>query len=139
MNVREKKSLCYYCYSSYHTSTGTIKVGCGIDPSKKDEAMEEITRQLEAMKRGEFSESEIETAKHTLCSNFKQINDGPASIEAFRIRRMLAGTDEEPEDCIEKIAAVTKEEIISAANKIVLDTVYFLNGSDTCEEDEYDE
>lgn len=139
MNVREKKSLCYYCYSSYHTATGTIKVGCGIDPTKKDEAIEEIALQLDEMKRGNITGGEIETAKNTLCSGIKQVSDTPASIEAFALRRMLANVSEEPDDCIKEIRAVTKEQIIAAANKVELDTVYFLTGSGEYEEDECDE
>lgn len=131
MNVREKKSLCYYCYSSFHTSTGTIKVGCGIDPSKKDETLTEIAVQLDAMKHGDFSHEEIQTAKHTLIAGVKQITDSPASIEAFMLRRLLANIDEDLDACIEKINDVTKEDILAAAKKVELDTVYFLNGSDT--------
>ncbi len=139
LNVREKKSLCYYCYSSFHTSTGTIKVGCGIDPAKKDEALDEIELQLDAMKRGDFTEDEIATAKHTLSAGVRQIKDNPASIEAFMLRRLLAGVTEEPEECCERIASVTKNEIIAAAQKVELDTVYFLNGDGTYEEDGADE
>lgn len=139
LNVREKKSLCYYCYSSFHTSTGTIKVGCGIDPSKKDEALAEIALQLDAMKRGDFTAEEITTAKHTLCSGVRQIKDSPASIEAFMLRRLLANVTEEPEECCKYIASVTRDEIIAAAQKVELDTVYFLNGNDEYGEDEADE
>ena len=139
MNVREKKSLCYYCYSSFHTSTGTIKVGCGIDPLKKDEALAEIAVQLDAMKQGDFSHEEIETAKHTLTAGVKQITDSPASIEAFMLRRLLANVDEDLDACAERINDVTKEDILAAAEKVELDTVYFLNGSDIYEGDGEDE
>ena len=136
MNVREKKSLCYYCYSSLHSASGTLKVGCGIDPSKKDEAMSEIAEQLNAMKRGDISESELETAKRTVIAGLRQINDSPAAIESYSFRRMLAGVEETLEEICTKISAITKEEVIKAARKVVLDTVYFMNG---CGEDEYDE
>ena len=136
MNVREKKSLCYYCYSSLHSATGTIKVGCGIDPSKKDDALSEIAVQLNAMKSGDITDSEFETAKRTVIAGLRQINDSPSAIEAYSFRRILAGADEAPEDSRDKILAITKEEVIQAAQKVVLDTVYFMNGY---EEEEYDE
>lgn len=138
LNVREKKSLCYYCYSSLHSATGTIKVGCGIDPGKKDEALDEIAVQLNDMKNGNFTDDDITTAKHTLISGMKQIGDSPSSIEAFMLRRLLADAAESPQDCCERVLAVTREGIISAANKVELDTVYFLNGNDCCEEDDYE-
>ena len=137
MNVREKKSLCYYCYSSLHSATGTIKVGCGIDPEKKDEVLEEIAAQLDAMKRGDFTETEMETARKTLISGFRQISDSPAAIEAFEFRRLLAGVSESVESCRDEIMKVTAKDVIEAAQKVVLDTVYFLNGNG--EEEDYDE
>ncbi len=136
LNVREKKSLCYYCYSSLHSATGTIKVGYGIDPSKKDEALEEIAHQLDAMKSGDFTDIEMETAKRTLISGIRQINDSPASIEAYIFRRLLAGVTDTPEEVLRKISSVTREDVIKSAREITLDTVYFMNSS---EGDGYDE
>lgn len=136
MNVREKKSLCYYCYSSLHSATGTIKVGCGIDPAKKDDALSEISAQLDAMKSGDISDAEIETAKRTVIAGLRQVNDSPSAIEAYTFRRILAGVEESIEDSREKISAITKADVIKAAQKVTLDTVYFMNG---CEEEEYDE
>ncbi len=134
LNVREKKSLCYYCYSSYHSATGTVKVGCGINPQNKEEALREIAKQLDAMCRGDFSDSEINTAKRTLVSGIKQISDSSASVEAFMFRRLLAGISETEEEYIEKISRVTREEIIEAAKKVKLDTLYFLSGLGSEEE-----
>lgn len=139
MNVREKKSLCYYCYSSLHSATGTIYVGCGIDPMKKDDAIREIGTQLDAMKCGDFTDEEMETARRTLISGIRQINDSPASIEAFMFRRLLSGVSETPEEACERIASVTRRNVIEAAQKVVLDTVYFLKGNDDGEEDGEDE
>ncbi len=139
MNVREKKSLCYYCYSSLHSATGTIKVGCGIDPAKRDEAFIEIGAQLEAMKNGDFSDEEIKTARCTLISGLRQIYDSPSSIEAYALRRLLAGVSDSPEQALARIESVKKEEIIAAAQMVTLDTVYFLNGTEDESEDREDE
>ncbi len=128
LNVREKKSLCYYCYSSYHSATGTLKVGCGIRSRNKAAAVSEIEKQLDAMCRGEFTDTEIETAKRTLISGIKQMSDSSASIEAFIFRRLLAGVSETENEYIERISKVTREELIMAANKVKLDTMYFLSG-----------
>lgn len=136
MNVREKKSLCYYCYSSYHSANGTIMIGCGIKKENKEKALDEINAQLELMKSGEFSEDEINTAKRTVISGIRQINDSPAAMEAFSFRRLLSGISATVEETVEKINSVTREEIIEAARKVKLDTVYFLSGED--EEEEFD-
>lgn len=135
LNVREKKSLCYYCYSSFHTSTGTIKIGCGIDPSNKDEALLEIADQLNSMKSGDFTDSDIVVAKHTLLSGIRQIKDSPESIEASMLRTLLAHVSREPNESAQLISSVTKDEIVAAGQKVELDTVYFLNGNDEDEAD----
>ena len=95
--------------------------------------------QLEKMKCGEITDEEIATAKNTLISGIKQIYDSPASIEAFFLRRALAGIKEDPEKCISEISALTIDDVVKAANKVELDTVYFLRGNEAETEDEIDE
>ncbi len=136
INVREKQSLCYYCYSAYHSANGTIMVNCGIKNENRDRALEEIKRQLFLMQNGEFSDDEITTAKKTIISGMRQINDSPSSLEAFSFRRLLAGVGEDLADAAEKIEAVTREEIIAAAKKVRIDTIYFLSGDGEEEEDD---
>jgi predicted Zn-dependent peptidase len=42
---------------------------------------------------------------------------------------MFAGLADSPEEAGEKIKTVTKDDIIEAANKVVLDTIYFMRGT----------
>lgn len=128
INVRERKSLCYYCYSSYGSATGTLAIGCGIKNENKDAAYSEIEKQLREMQCGHFDDSDVETAKRTVISGVRQMSDSPSAIEAFRFRRILAGVEETAEECVERIMSVTKEEIIAAARGVKIDTVYFLSG-----------
>jgi predicted Zn-dependent peptidase len=128
MNVREKQSLCYYCYSSYNSAVGTIMIGCGIKPENRERAYDEIEKQLLAMRRGDFSDEEIETAKRAIISGARQIYDSPAALEAFGFRRILAGVAEQPEELIKKIESVGRDEIVRVAQKVKIDTVYFLYG-----------
>ena len=137
MNVREKQSLCYYCYSSYGSATGTLMIGCGIKSENREKAYSEIEKQLIEMQQGSFTEDEINTAKRTVISGLLQISDSPAAIEAFKFRRFLAGVDESPADVTERINAVTREDIVAVARKVRFDSVYFLCGNG--EEDECDE
>lgn len=137
MNVREKQSLCYYCYSSYGSATGTVTIGCGIKSENRDMAYAEIENQLFEMQSGSFSDEDIATAKRTMISGIMQMSDSPSAIEAFRFRRFLAGVCESVDDVIEKVNSVTKEEIVAAAKRVRFDTVYFLCGMG--EEEEIDE
>ncbi len=138
MNVREKKSLCYYCYSSYSSATGVIMIACGIKAENRNVAYTEIETQLREMQSGNFTDEDIETAKRTLISSVMQTWDSPAAIAAFKFRRYLADVTESPEDVVVRINNVTKEEIVAVANKVRFDTVYFLCGNGE-EEEECDE
>lgn len=138
MNVREKQSLCYYCYSSYGSATGTLMIACGIKRENREKTYAEIEKQLIEMQEGRFSDDEMNTAKKTVISGILQISDSPSAIEAFNFRRYLAGVSETPDEVSEKIRSVTREEIIAAARKVRFDTVYFLCGNGE-EEEEYDE
>ena len=129
MNLREKKSLCYYCSSVYMLSKGVIFVACGIKPENKDEAYKEIMYQLEQMKKGNFTDTDIITAKKLLTNPLVQVNDSPAGLDTYYFRRNMAGISLTPEESIDMLNAVTKEDIISMASRVSLDTVYYLDGN----------
>ena len=130
MNVREKKSLCYYCSSVYMISKGVIFISCGIKSENKDAAYNEIMYQLEEMKKGNFTDADITTAKKLLYNALKQVNDSPSGLDSYYFRRNMAGIPYDPEESIKLIEAVTKEDIMSVAQKIVPHTVYFLKGTE---------
>lgn len=58
-------------------------------------------------------------------------------MEMWWLGRMLSGRDTSPEDEIDRIDGVTKADVASAAQKIQLDTVYFMNGTggEVCEDE----
>lgn len=136
MNVREKKSLCYYCSSVYMISKGVIFISCGIKSENKDAAYNEIMYQLEEMKKGNFTDADITTAKKLLYNALTQVNDSPSGLDSYYFRRNMAGIPHTPEESIKLIEDVTKEDIMRVAKKITPDTVYFLKGTeeDGCDE-----
>lgn len=136
MNVREKNSLCYYCYSSYHSASGTIMIGCGIKAENYRKAYDEIIAQAEEMKRGNISDEEIENSKKMFISGIKQMYDNPGAMEAYHFRRVLAGIEELPEQSIEGVLAVTREDIVAVANKMKICAVYFLEGKGNGEDED---
>lgn len=129
MHVREKLGLCYYCSSSMDLIKGTMMVNCGIDAKKKSEAQAEILRQLDEIRAGTISDAELDAARKSLRSAIRQIYDEPTSLEMWWLGRMLSGRSVTPEEEIDHIESVTKDEIASAAQKIRLDTVYFMEGT----------
>ena len=62
-NVREKNSLAYTASSSYIRTKNIILIHCGIDIDKYKKALETIKEQLEDMKKGNFTDEDVEDSK----------------------------------------------------------------------------
>ena len=60
LNVREKLSLCYYASSMLEKMKGLVLVSSGIEFDKYQQAKDEILAQLEAIRRGEIEDWELE-------------------------------------------------------------------------------
>ena len=73
-NVREKNSLAYTASSSYIRTKNVILVHCGIDIEKYEKALETIKEQIEDMKKGNFTDKDIEDAKKLIISSVKSIS-----------------------------------------------------------------
>ncbi|HBR31633.1 MAG: pitrilysin family protein [Eubacteriales bacterium] len=128
LNVREKKSLCYYCQPVVEGVKGVMVIASGVESKNKDTAYEAIMEQLEDVRNGVISDAELGDAKRSLENAYREITDSPASICAWYISRIITGRSDSPEDAANSIASVTKTDIIVMAKRLVLDTVYSLEG-----------
>lgn len=133
LNVREKLSLCYYCSSGYNDKKGVLIVDSGVEHSNLEKAEAEILNQLEAVKRGDFTDSEINEARLAIINSLRSVNDGARSIADWYFKQNYSGLSNSPEDEIEKLYSVTREDIIEAAGSLTLDTVYVLTGKESAE------
>lgn len=129
MNVREKHSLCYHCSSNYNAFKGTLLISCGLEPGNRESAEREIMEQIRALREGDISEEELTAAKKSLENVYRQLSDSPAAMESYYYGRALLDVDASLSNCRERILNITKEEIVEVANGLILDTVYFLNGT----------
>lgn len=127
MNVREKMSLCYYVYSRLNRMKGTMFVGIGTDKENFQKAYDAILEQLELCKKGEISEEEIEFSKKFIIGILKQTGDNQHNLADFYMSGILAGNPLSPEEYIEKIESLTKEDIVRVAKGITLQTEYYLS------------
>ena len=128
MNVREKMSLCYYCVSVPEAIKGIMLVRAGIENKNFETAKNAILEQLEFMKSGKFTEEELYNAKLSLINAYREISDNPQSLQNWYMGRMLSDISQSPEEAIEVVKNITKDEIVATAKKVTLDTVYFLEG-----------
>ena len=125
-NVREKMSLCYYCASRVVSCKDTVIVDSGVELANAEKTHEAILAQLDAMRRGEFPDSLLENTKHTMVNALRGIGDAPASCLAESYERFYTGDPADVETRIERFQALTREDIIAAANALTEDTVYLM-------------
>ena len=125
-NVREKLSLCYYCAARANRATRSLKVDCGVESENIEKARAEILRQLDLIKSGEVTDDEVRETKLALVNALKTTADSPSTLSAWYLTRILSGNLNSPDEQIQRLNAVTKEEIIKAAQSLKLDTVYVL-------------
>ena len=135
-NVRERLSLCYYCWASNEAFKGIMLVSSGIENTEKDKAQAEILRQLGLVAEGDFTDKELENAKLSLCNGYKEIYDQKGSLEAWYLGRLLAGREDSPLENVDKIMKVTREEVMQKAAGVSLDTVYFMHGTEEADTEE---
>ena len=128
MNVREKMSLCYYCSSSYNMYNGTLTISSGIEVSDFEKAKEAILAELDAIKKGEISDTELVAAKRSLINSYRQIYDNPFDMHAFSSARRAFGIDADIETCCERINSLTLADVVRVAKGVEPDTIYFLCG-----------
>lgn len=137
MNVREKLSLCYYCASRNDNQKGVLFVHSGIENDKKTAAEDEILAQLEEIRLGHISEEEMIAAKLAFRDLTRSVYDSPYTIEQWYLMRTHQGDHRTPEEMEKAIDALNVTDVVAAAKRITLDTVFFLEGkSEEAEDDE---
>ena len=127
VNVREKRSLCYYASSAVERYKGIMQISSGIEFDKYETAKTAILGELEACRRGEISEAELESARRGILSALRAALDVPARLDDYYIGNAIAGGDS-VEALIEKITRLSKDDLVRAAQRIRTDTVFFLEG-----------
>ena len=130
LNVRYKKSLCYYCTSTYLETKQTLLVDCGVEAENMEAAQQEILLQLQEMQAGHFTDEELEHAKYSAYNTLKGIGDTPASYIKWYFSQFCHHTDRSLEEELQCYQAVTREDILQAANSCVLDTIYHMEQED---------
>ncbi|MGX1264578.1 putative Zn-dependent peptidase [Rossellomorea marisflavi] len=130
INVREKASLAYYAASRLESHKGLLMVMSGIESKNYDQAVGIIDEQLQAMKAGEFTSDELEQTKAVMRNQMLETIDTPRGLVEVLYQNAFAGMDIGLNDWLSKIDAATKDEVVKAANKVELDTIYFLTGTE---------
>lgn len=125
-NVREKASLAYTAGSSYYRFKNNIFINCGIEIGNYDKALEIIKQQIEDMRNGDFTDEEVENAKQGIIAAIKSIDDEQDTEIAYFFGQELSKIQLNIDEYMERIAKVNKQNVVDIANKVSVNTVYFL-------------
>lgn len=125
-NVREKASLAYTASSSYYRFKNNIFINCGIEIKNYEKALEIIKQQIEDMKKGDFTDEEVENAKKGIIASIKTIDDEQDTEITYFFSQELSKSKCNIEQYMQKISEVTKDKVVDVANKVSINTVYFL-------------
>ncbi|MDR2558168.1 MAG: insulinase family protein [Oscillospiraceae bacterium] len=128
LNVRERLSLCYYCWSRVNKEKGVMFVACGVEEANIEKAKAEILTQLDNIKKGDFTDDDFNSSLLFEQNNIKTVNDNLGSLTWWYLTRIYIKAIKSPEEALADYENITREDLINAADSMTLDTVYVLSG-----------
>ena len=135
-NVREKYSLCYYCAAGFVEGKGVLIVDSGVEYSNIPKAKEEILNQIKALATGDFTHDEMKNAVLSIAGDYKSNYDSTSDLASWYFIQSIRGDNYTPEQAIELLEKITREDIIESASALKLDTIYIMKGSESQEGEE---
>lgn len=130
LNLREKHSLCYSISSAYYSAKGIVIVSAGIDGSTRQQAEQEVLRQLNLCAQGDLRQEELDAAKQAVLSALRATYDSPSAIEGYYSTAALWPKCLSVEEYMDKIAAVTLPQLQIAAQSLEYHSSFFLTDSE---------
>lgn len=129
LNVREKKSLCYYASAQFVASKGLMIVNSGIENGNFEVARDEILHQLDLCRKGEITDAELESARKTLVNGWRTMLDDRLHSSATGWDRRLQARSYRPRSASSRWPTSRASQVIAAAQSTALDTVFFMKGA----------
>ncbi|MBZ5202392.1 insulinase family protein [Planomicrobium chinense] len=130
VNIREKESMAYYVSSSYASQFGLMFVLAGIDSKLEEKAVKLVLEQLEEVKKGNITDTELDQTKALLVNQLREALDSARGQIDIYDQYMELTEAFEPDYLISKWKAITKEDIAEAAQQLSLEMTYFLSGKE---------
>ena len=125
-NIREKEHLAYVANSMYFRHKNAIFINCGIEIENYDKTLNLTKQQLDDMKKGNFTEEDINNSKKGIIATIKGIEDEQDTMITYCFGQELSQTEVTLEEYKDIIEGISKEPIVNIANRVDINTVYFL-------------
>lgn len=126
IEVREKNSLAYYCYSFMEKFKGLLIIAAGIDSSNYEKTKKIIFEQIEEIKRGNITEQEFNRAKSKMASDLMKIKDSQYTLINYLVSLQVYNIETDIDQIIENTEKVKKDDVVKSAEKLNIGSVYFL-------------
>ncbi len=127
-NVREREGLAYYVFSKIEPIKGILVASAGVDETNLDRTIELVSTEVNNIKRGQFSEDELEYTKKAVENRLLSAMDSHPGRILSQFEGIVSGKLEQPEELLLAVRRVNRDEIIEAANLVAIDTIYTLSG-----------
>ena len=82
------------------------------------------------MTQGDITETELINAQKFIINGIKSVSDSIWSMSDYIYGLRIQGSEDTPDQIIERISQVTLEQIAQVSKKVKLDTIYFLTNSE---------
>ena len=129
VNVREKESLAYTISSSFDIFSGLMRIYAGIDRANRTKTIALINRQILDLKRGHFTDEELEQTKNMLKNSILLAQDRQNTlIERAYMSSVLGKKFLSLEAWLKALENVSKADLIEAAQQLKLHAIYFMEG-----------
>lgn len=125
-NVREKQSLCYYCAAGFNGFTSSMSVDSGVEHHNTQRTIDAVQAELKNMIEGEITDEEIRQTKLIIINSLKANYDGLHGLEAWYLNEAIRGTSFTPEMVMDRVEAVTADDIRNVLKLLNLNVVYTL-------------
>lgn len=126
MNVREKMQLCYSCSAVYDEYRNVLIVECGIDDKNLDKTVDAINEQLSLIASGDFTDDELSDTKLMMTGAFRSNYDSLFSLLTWYNVQYRRSTRFTPDEVIDMLNNVSREQIIACARSFKPDVIYAL-------------
>lgn len=131
-NLRNDHSLCYNVYSSYQKYDNLLFITTAVDKTNTKMAIKLIEKTIKEMENN-VTDEEVNNAISSKIASLNMIHDMPGRIVDEYLFRNITNLDP-LEDRIEKYKNITKEDIMRVAKKVMMNTIYVLEGGGNNEE-----
>jgi predicted Zn-dependent peptidase len=126
VNVREKRSLCYYCAASYTAVNDLLTIDSGVEHCNAEAAQQAILAELEALCTGPITEKELDDTKRSLKNQLAAVGDSLQALEGWYLAEIMRGTMDTPQAVSAQVDAVTAEDVRAILQRFALSVSYVL-------------